>query len=184
MRPLVAYVAAIVLLLGACSSSKHSSVPKSTTTTAHTVPSSDGVSSCIADAALRNHLAMPRPQRLTTQPIVFRDSSRIDPIAAAFQPKIPAAEAWKGQITKAGATYRVLLGYYTDRPAITTGPGQPMHPELEHVAAWLVLGHHVPVLITSPPHTVVSVPPPQCEFLNTLDALDATTGRFLGSGTL
>jgi hypothetical protein len=190
----------VALLLAACSSSNNGSsatsatIPRTgpiaggvTVTSGAPVRNGTGSLTCAAAAAIREHRAMPRPERVTAQAVVLRDGGRVDPIGATFHPRIRAARAWDNQVTRPGATYRVILGYYTDRPAVTDAAGQPMHPAVRRVAAWLAIAHRVPFFVPpGPPNGRAgsAASSPRCEFGDTLFALDATTGRFLGSGTL
>ena len=127
---------------------------------------------------------MPRPARVDAEPLLLRDGSRIDPISAGVHPRVTANEAWQQQVTTPVATYRVLLGYYTDRPDVQGAPGQPLRSHVQHVAAWVVLAHHAPLFPDPLPSLPNASTAPRCAFGDTIDVIDATTGRDLGGGTL
>jgi hypothetical protein len=140
---------------------------------------------------------MPKPERVT-RPVLFPTSGRIDPINADIHVRLTAADIWqallhgsngRGIITYPVATYRLVLGYYTNRPSITDPHGGPMRSIVQHVAAWLILAYHSPALtypgIARLGATTTAHPPyPPCFFADFLIATDAMTGADLGSGTL
>jgi hypothetical protein len=147
---------------------------------------------CLATDLGRAPVAMPRPERITV-PVLFPDGGRIDPIGAQVHVGLTAAHIWHAHVntptasvglyTSPVATYRLVLGYYTDRPAITDAPGQPMHSEIQHVAAWLILEYHVPIIPEPAFGPGSTTPHAPCIFSDWFMATDATTGADLGSGT-
>jgi hypothetical protein len=138
---------------------------------------------------------MPKPERATS-PMVFPEG-RLDPIGARVHVRLTATDVWQalihltskggtGIITYPVATYRLVLGYYTERPTITDPHGGPMRSAIRHVAAWLVLTYHSPAIGDPGPNrdsTTPHPPSPPCFFLGGMVATDANTGDDLGGGT-
>jgi len=57
-------------------------------------------------------------------------------------------------------------------------------PDINHELAWVLYTHHLAVFpITGPPSltsTTTTVRQPPCDFIDSLDAIDARTGKPLG----
>jgi hypothetical protein len=142
----------------------------------------------------RGPVAMPKPERVTS-PVLFPTTGRIDPIDADIHVRLTVADVWHallhmsngvGLITYPVGTYRLVLGYYTDRPSITDPRGGPMRSAIHHVAAWLLLAYHSPAWTDPGPARIgaTTTPHPPCFFTDSLIATDAMTGADLGGGTL
>ena len=129
------------------------------------------------------------PHRIASSFVFADGEDRLDPPRPTDIARINVADAVSalndGHALSGGGTAVVLLGRYsTAFPRTANGSGQ-LVPDIHDVLAWVEYTHHIAVYPPhGPPHpnsNISTVPAAPCVFLDGLDAIDATSGKALGS---
>jgi hypothetical protein len=173
---------AFVAVLGACARSSGDATSTLRPRVSATTTTTRG-DQC-TDAALQGPLPrMPRPQRVLHHlPLTGpQNPESVDPAPSAPRPHITAAAAWNVSVSRRSpGSYELLLGQVSS-----------LYPDDRHIAAkqnvfaWVIIGHHVPLVFDGGPALVLpgqtTGPQPPCRFGDSFEAIDADTGTSLGS---
>jgi hypothetical protein len=126
---------------------------------------------------------MPRPQRVHQHlPLTGpQNPESVDPAPTTAQPRIRAATAWNVSFSRRSpGSYELLLGQVS-----SLYPDDRHNAAKQNVFAWIIIGHHVPLVFDGGPAFVLpgqtTVPQPPCRFGDSFEAINADTGKSLGS---
>ncbi len=147
-------------------------------------PAPAAVAESCTDADLSPQtLVMPVPHRVARHFVLDGGQEVLDP-ATITRPVVTAKQAWKTAqrfwlpVRPGHSTYQLLLGNLTSYRRFVTPPTRRKVSRL----VWMIVGHDVPIpgrLAPPPSPGAARRPPPQCEFGNLIEPIDATTGKSL-----
>lgn len=123
---------------------------------------------------------LPTPMRLKHDVVVGQDFL-LSPAPRSFVPQADAARAWRGILgtDETHVILHVYLAEITDQLAANAHANAPFEPQV----AWIAIADHDAGIDDSPIPPGVNVHLPACAYFQVFDAVSATTGQGLVSGS-
>ncbi len=133
--------------------------------------------------------SMPKWQRVThTISVGYTGNPEtVDPSFPNASPRIGASAAWAASMSHRNpGSYEMFLGQVSALYPFDVGNHRS---EVQNVLAWVIVGHHVPVVpdgganLVEPGSSSATTAParPLCSFGDSIEAIDATTGHDIGN---